>query len=735
MRKPFIRIGNSAAIPESIRPYIGYVILTDRLTGNWFIESSCIAASASEPTNYVGSQELVDAMIRIIGNKKAMDHSISQDDARNYNDNVVFYDDENCKIFLNGNCLFDLLEREKTDRHAIELIQRIDDLVRKTENFLTPDDLLFPGFIVFPDKSFALFENGIVQPAGMVYSTVASIAEAMIPPSMIRNFAGSSHAGDLMNMVKWQRSRGKDQETDITIVADADPKGNTGKFIALLKNLAVNVNIGAPEGLPFCLKVQSYKQHLRISERNSKHTVTSLSLPKGKTWLHLPPPLLPLVPYYLPGGAAGSVSVNVDSDTAQNSLEQFMGSRGRELIHNLDLTSGIKTQLESLRQDDHITRFTVLLWVWNYVNLHLEIGSAANDASFIAEHITSLQMTVKLPVRAALIQQDKKWTVLFFMAEGITRKTFRSWDETRGKIADLAGHKPKTSEYNDELTRLINTLQYLLHGNETAEGDPEEHYYAPAPGSEISHTDTSKNVSDKANTPNKTEMSEDPNRAGTPNKRYTTQDAGKRNAEKPKTGKRNIAIPLLVAGTAIILVLFLAMFFSGGAQSSPGENGDTRAAEEQSQSEAAASAQNQEAPSQSEAAASSQSEAAISSLNQETSSQNQDTERAADTVIADKFEKIEWSLEEVLFISNWISYNNGYDFLGEETIFERNPDWIYPGNTLTLPDQSVHEIAGSATIWFIASSFLDRSFEKTLVNEEDFRELIRNLDYNQTMNF
>ncbi|MGI9255764.1 MAG: hypothetical protein ACR2PY_02395, partial [Salinispira sp.] len=535
----------------------------------------------------------------------------------------------------------------------------------------------------------------------------------------------------------------------------ADPKGNTGKFIALLKNLAVNVNIGAPEDLPFCLKVQSYKQPLRISERNSKHTVTALSLPKGKTWLHLPPPLLPLVPYYLPGGAAGSVSANVDPDTAQNSLEQFMGSRGRELIHNLDLTSGIKTQLESRRQDDHITRFTVLLWVWNYITIHPEIDSAANDASFIAEHITSLQMTAKLPVRAALIQQDKKWTVLFFMTEGITRQTFRSWDETRGKIADLAGHKPKTSEYNDELTRLINTLQYLLHGNETAEGDPEEHYYAPAPGSEISHTDTSKNVSDKANTPSKIERTNTPNkiemagtpdkidRTGTPNKIDTTQDSG-----KPNAGKRNIAIPLLAAGTAVILVLFLAMFFSGGAQSSPRENGGTRTAEEQSQSEAAASSQseaaissrNQETSSQNQDISSQNQETSsqnqeISSRNQETSSWNQDTEGAADTVIADKFEKIEWSLEELLFISNWISYNNGYDFLGEETIFERNPDWIYPGNTLTLPDQSVHEIAGSATIWFIASSFLDRSFEKSLVNEEDFRELIRNLDYNQTMNF
>ena len=67
---------------------------------------------------------------------------------------------------------------------------------------------------------------------------------------------------------------------------------------------------------------------------------------------------------------------------------------------------------------------------------------------------------------------------------------------------------------------------------------------------------------------------------------------------------------------------------------------------------------------------------------------------------------VEVTLTDILEMVNAIARSNGYAPIGRAVADGRDPDWIFPGTTLIMPDRSLHDVAPGDTMWGIADRFL-----------------------------
>ncbi len=75
--------------------------------------------------------------------------------------------------------------------------------------------------------------------------------------------------------------------------------------------------------------------------------------------------------------------------------------------------------------------------------------------------------------------------------------------------------------------------------------------------------------------------------------------------------------------------------------------------------------------------------------------------------------QIKVTVLDVYLLSNRIALRNGYHTLDRDEVEgKKDPDWIYPGNRIELPDGSVHVVEKGDTIWHIAGWFIHDSLEK-----------------------
>ena len=687
MHRPFLRIGNSSHLPALIRRYIGSVVLSDRLTGNCFIEADSLDNASSQPTNYVGPDEIVEAITPFIGKKQLARRPLNTGNGkdREKGGRVVFYTDGNFRILLEGHRLFDLFEREKNDRHLINEIQRLEDCVTTTEGAITPADLPGAGFIIFRQNTLALFQDGLLQSCNLNKNSLMSMAEAMVPPSMLRQFGGASDQDLLINLSKWHKVNAH----SMAFIFDPAAKGVEQSFFSFIKKAGAKAERLTPPALPEYLAMSGNSQvpFLKLGKNPPTNdlagsSIKEIALPQGASWVHAKPPLLTGVPYFFPAGKGKKKSQSADLlKHAQDSFEQFMEAAGREITVQLAQPSERQKALNSLIRNQEIedsVKLSLLLWLWNHLGVEAAEGraEAKNDGDLITEQLVNLQNTVALPIRANIFQQDTEVIIVFSMYEGRDKQAFRSQVVAREKIADLAHFEPDNNFFEEERRRLSETLQLILNPDKPASGEK----------------------SPTATQLTKEQIAADPVLFPGPETAGFGEEKG-----TGKKDRKKVSPLLLVGAVALVFVvaLLLFLFIPRGANSSSTD-----------------SLASVEAP-----------EIIIEQT------KPQDTPESDDNSRKVFLPNIEWSLVEILFITNWIGYNNGYALVGEEAVLERNPDWIYPGNVFTLPDESRHTVVEGDAIWLIASNFLDQMFEIAGMTEEEFRVFIKTMGYNRVMQF
>lgn len=69
---------------------------------------------------------------------------------------------------------------------------------------------------------------------------------------------------------------------------------------------------------------------------------------------------------------------------------------------------------------------------------------------------------------------------------------------------------------------------------------------------------------------------------------------------------------------------------------------------------------------------------------------------------------------DIHLVSNDIAVKSGFHDLDYRVPEGNNPDWIFSGNDLVMPDDSVYEVKRGDSIWFIASRLIRRELETDL---------------------
>lgn len=843
--RPFLRIGSSAFIPRDIRRHIGSVILTDRMTGNYFLEADCLEKPVSHHMHYVGPQELVDAVRHFIRNEQIADQPLgpASDVEKEEGGRVVFYNDGNLRAYLDGHRLFDLFESEKRDRHSLYQLQRIHDIVSGIRGAYREQDLTGHGFVLLPNGAPILYADGQLQSVYLDEQTVEQAAYAMLPLGLLRCFSGQAQRDTILNFCKWQKTRSA--SLDFVLAPDAetaDPDTAAGGASALLQLMEqAGVSCRQVEGLLSedessqltCLPKQP---GLQLHDRLSAVPECLLDPPEGIDWIGgsgVHPPMLRGVLYRLDRESAKD-----DLNAAQTSLQRMMGKQARDLLEDYaELSEGGRRDLlgSICGTSDQLVQLAVRLWAWNQRFLGQEIAEAAT----LSEEIESGHRLLPMPVTAFIHRHGRAISQIFLPIDGMSRGVLDACAHGREKVAAVLEIPDRQRYFQSERARLSDTLHELLAARHVvhveAPVSPAKTSQSTAAGAATGSSDSTA-AGESIGVANSTTAAEENTAvAGAEPERGPEGQSGHTPGQRPGKPARSKATHAKVTGeaaskanvdggrqragadqhagfrwhrglnrwlaAAILLLLIGAVFIllrsrtgpdlteriatghveqiepadtadpvesaemiepsvsgdsvgpdepgvSGtdgtdgtaadaadpgepmapGEQTAPGDLADT--GEPTDPIEPAGPGVD---PADSEERSAMHEPDAAESKAESTAESKAESLPGSVRDIGSEPEGHLWSIQEVLRVTNWIAYNNGYAPIGEATLQRRDPDWIYPDNEFTLPDGSVYRVRQGESMWLIASGFLAEMYRTSRMEREEFRAFIKSLDYTQTV--
>jgi len=124
--RPFLRIGTSNELPETLPPIVSTIVVPDVLTGSPLEEAQCLAGNATTETHYVGDVETVEAVKAYVGKDDMPVGAIVEADSEDDDGRhvlVYYYKDGNLKVKYRKSEVWDLRRREKSDGHFVSRAQ------------------------------------------------------------------------------------------------------------------------------------------------------------------------------------------------------------------------------------------------------------------------------------------------------------------------------------------------------------------------------------------------------------------------------------------------------------------------------------------------------------------------------------------------------------------------------------------------------------------------------------
>lgn len=766
--RPFLRLGTSPWLPDKVKRHISNVVISDHLTGNPQYERQCLERPVSHDMRYVGTKELVNSVKQFVHDQTIASRPISppkDQEAEREGAHVLFYSDGNVRVVVDGREVLDLSKRERSDRHGVFELRRLNDFARSSTGAYFASSFTQPGFLYSDDGSLFCFGEETLDIRRLAPGGLDNLSRRLIPPDLVHRLSGPVERESFVDLCKWKLREKKD-----LLVATPDSGAEEiEELITLLSKAGLKVKREHPEDPPEPLStltrsITPKEADLRLQDAPEAPRGASLTLPEETSWLGgAEPPLLAGMPYQLPSRS----KTRLDQPERETLINLFSDGLKKRLTipEERPVTAEEVSEIRALLKDasggtpeEPVTdRLVANLLLWNLITeaLWSEPGDSqelTKELQSIAEPLgeawRNLLYTLPLPVNATLFQKNQTLSVTFSLPPGFTKGRVSENRRVAEKIAAYLERRTENSYYQEERRRLESFLDSLIEKQRVAP------VAAPSASKEQEKREEER--------PKKDESSRGETEAtGTTRERPAAASAAGANAAARSAGSRGgtatrgessggVGRGLLIAAAAIILLGgagYLLIVGLGRGEGPPGQGEESVIAEEQAatvaQSDGAESAPGgTEAGEDGEASepgedtgASEPGEDGEAGSGAEVASGDRqrapatDPDEDAGEIAADeggsgtaRSEASEGTPEEeivvvgnggfevtvvdVLLFVNRVARLNGYDPIGSISPDGRDPDWIYPGNRIELPDGTVHTVQRGDTLWGISRDFL-----------------------------
>ncbi|MEX2444991.1 MAG: hypothetical protein WD492_15425 [Alkalispirochaeta sp.] len=738
--RPFLRVGTSPNFPDRIRPYIGTVVLSDRVTGNPLQEAETVGAVGPRRPEYTGSPELVHAFSPLTGMDRVRERPIlSSDRQLPQGAFVEFLTDGNLHLTVNGHRIYDLDEVEQNDRHGAYLLDRVVSAIRSSGGIYDAEVFGPAGFLVGTDRSVFRFSQGTLTATALQSGAVEALARRLIDPELLAATAGPADPEELLRWGKWRLRRVLLSGSSQPVVIARDPSSSEAPrrldhLLEVLRVAGVPVE-RAPVSREFDLPQipgEPAPTTLRVSSRGEWPTIPSRIV--GGTV-----PVVPGVPYRVFSGV--------------DALPQgkAAGADPKELDRE---------------RDDAYGTLMSLLHSWNTDALGLEETKPENFSQRAAE----LLAACPAPVWADLYPSGEGYSVRFMVQHGFSLKYARENIAAVERIdSALEDRVPPGEIFRGEQRRLLAFLDELLEqrrattrppvatspaatpaaANPTAapptapedgvesveEGspadqsrggaqnpNPQEPAERPAASVAASGVESSNPSAAKRTKGGAGAAGASPGGGSDGPSRSPRSRGGRSFSESSRRGWRGptfvVVGVVLIAGAVALLLWrddtgerYLARLGSrsetalvadddaGGASNDDGAANDRDdVARDDATTDSDDGAANDDGGGATNGGAANDPDAAG------------DPEETDDGTATDA--PIIVTETDILRMVNRIAELNDYAPIGSMAPDARDPNWIFPGNQLKLPNQELYEIRRGDTMWAISDRFIRQSAQE-----------------------
>ncbi|SIQ75854.1 hypothetical protein SAMN05920897_11474 [Alkalispirochaeta americana] len=476
--RPFLRIGTSSFLPEQIKRHIGSVVLTDHLTGDIFLEEGCLDPHAPGRARYVGSPALVEAVKAFVHKEQISSQPLESvsHEAPAKGGQVILYEDGSLRLFLDGHRLFDLKEQERSDRHALYCLNRLDEIISSSRGAYRREDFQDSGFLVSKDHSLLGFSRGEIFTLRQQTSSIREWAPAMIPFSLISTLAGTGERAAFLELLKWRLAT--ERNVFFCLPGGESPPDHdhesslAEELFLLLSRAGFPVARNTPPNLPADqpAPVALAETKLRFSSPVPSGNPAEFS--GEHPWnAGIAPPILPGVLYRYAHRYAHHCTASERDVSLENSLAAFRMLLRSDLRKELESFPFLEEGLGKImaRTDlPLLDRVCAALWLWNSVtdtSSSLPEKARQELARQARETAQSLFLAGHVPVTACIQEGAQGWCILFSPREGLTRGAVDDNERARQRMKPFLEQSCPRTFFEKERARLKALLEALLAAN------------------------------------------------------------------------------------------------------------------------------------------------------------------------------------------------------------------------------------------------------------------------------
>ena len=163
--KPFLRLGNSRALPPGISDFISTILIADDITGNPMLEPLNLGPHTEGPALYLGGRTTLGHYIRLLGDMGVTDAragTLEKVSSAHDRAEVLFYTNGNIGLMYDRKVLFDLKKREREDGHLRERARYARNRLWKDLIHHEPSSLGQRGFMILGGGLFLTGKDGVI---------------------------------------------------------------------------------------------------------------------------------------------------------------------------------------------------------------------------------------------------------------------------------------------------------------------------------------------------------------------------------------------------------------------------------------------------------------------------------------------------------------------------------------------------------------------------------------------